>query len=200
MNELFVNVLFVDSPIDGNPWDELECCGPFVVLAVFRPTFEHQNRLIAINTWIKIYFNLFITSDNFSFNLYMLANQNWVLTLKWASNALIEWVDKENLCFEHLFTCGWQPTTMKMNTPCSAFITSGTIQNACRLPSSVTCTHEIKSKIHETPITTTSLMHTRPKAALYQRRNVFKLIANNFKRMNVAYHLALACIFSHFLT
>lgn len=50
-NELLVNVLLVtDSPIDGNPCDELECCGPFVVLVAFRPTFEHQNRLIAIST------------------------------------------------------------------------------------------------------------------------------------------------------
>lgn len=51
VNELFVNVLFVtDSPIDGKPCDELECCGPFVVLAVLRPNFEHQNRLIVIKT------------------------------------------------------------------------------------------------------------------------------------------------------
>lgn len=49
--ELLVNVLFVtDSPIDGKPCDELECCGPLVVFVVFRATFEHQNRLIAINT------------------------------------------------------------------------------------------------------------------------------------------------------
>lgn len=51
VNELFVNVLFVtDSPIDGNPCEELECCGPFIVLAALRPTFEDQNRLIAIRT------------------------------------------------------------------------------------------------------------------------------------------------------
>lgn len=49
--ELFVNVLFVtDSPIDGNPCDELECCGPLAVLAVFRATLAHQNRLMAIIT------------------------------------------------------------------------------------------------------------------------------------------------------
>lgn len=59
-NELFVNVLFVtDSPIDGKPWDELECCGPFVVLAVLRITFAHQNRLTAISTYQKL-FLLFI--------------------------------------------------------------------------------------------------------------------------------------------
>lgn len=51
VNELFVNVLFVtDSPIDGKPCDELECWPPFVVLAVLRPTFKLQNRLIAIKT------------------------------------------------------------------------------------------------------------------------------------------------------
>lgn len=51
VNELFVKVLCViDSPIDGRPCDELECCGPLVVLAVFLPTFEHQKRLIAIKT------------------------------------------------------------------------------------------------------------------------------------------------------
>lgn len=51
VNELFVNVLFVtDSPIDGKPCDELECCGPFVVFVVRRPTFKLQNRLIAIKT------------------------------------------------------------------------------------------------------------------------------------------------------
>lgn len=46
-----VNVLFVtDSPIDGKPCDELECCGPCVVFDVQRPVFELQKRLIAVDT------------------------------------------------------------------------------------------------------------------------------------------------------
>lgn len=49
-----VNVLFVtDSPIDGKPCDELECCGPCVVFDVQRPVFELQKRLIAVDTWMK---------------------------------------------------------------------------------------------------------------------------------------------------
>lgn len=57
VNVWLVNVLFVtDSPIDGKPCDELECCGPFVVFVTLRPIFELQNRLIAINTYICVSF------------------------------------------------------------------------------------------------------------------------------------------------
>lgn len=45
-------VLFVtDSPIDGNPCDELECCGPFVVFMTLRPVLELQIRRMAVQTW-----------------------------------------------------------------------------------------------------------------------------------------------------
>lgn len=64
--ELLVNVLFVtDSPIDGKPCDELECCGPFVVFVLVRPSFVHQNRLIAIKTCIGSREK----KDDFTFNL-----------------------------------------------------------------------------------------------------------------------------------
>lgn len=46
-----VIVLFVtDSPIDGSPCDELECCGPFVVV-LFPPVLEFQNRFRATRIW-----------------------------------------------------------------------------------------------------------------------------------------------------
>lgn len=49
---LFVKVLFVtDSPIDGSPCDELECCGPFVV--VFPPVLEFQNRFRATRIYME---------------------------------------------------------------------------------------------------------------------------------------------------
>lgn len=48
---VLVNVLFVtESPIDGKPCDELECCCPCVVFDVQRPVFELQSRLIAVDT------------------------------------------------------------------------------------------------------------------------------------------------------
>lgn len=49
---VFVQVLFVmDSPIEGRPWLELECCGPWVVLVNERPVLEFQRRFIADQTW-----------------------------------------------------------------------------------------------------------------------------------------------------
>ncbi|KAL1402206.1 hypothetical protein pipiens_019835, partial [Culex pipiens pipiens] len=46
-------VLFVmDSPIEGRPWLELECCGPWVVLVNERPVLEFQRRFIADQTWV----------------------------------------------------------------------------------------------------------------------------------------------------
>lgn len=46
-----LKVLFViDSPTDGRPCDELECCGPCVVFVVLRPVFELHNRFKAVRT------------------------------------------------------------------------------------------------------------------------------------------------------
>uniref|UniRef100_A0A182TZ45 Uncharacterized protein n=1 Tax=Anopheles melas TaxID=34690 RepID=A0A182TZ45_9DIPT len=48
---LFVQVLFViDSPIEGSPCDELECCGPCVVFVNERPVFEFHKRFMAAQT------------------------------------------------------------------------------------------------------------------------------------------------------
>uniref|UniRef100_A0A182ULN3 Uncharacterized protein n=1 Tax=Anopheles merus TaxID=30066 RepID=A0A182ULN3_ANOME len=49
---LFVQVLFViDSPIEGSPCDELECCGPCVVFVNERPVFEFHKRFMAAQTY-----------------------------------------------------------------------------------------------------------------------------------------------------
>lgn len=59
-------------------------------------------------------------------------------------------------------TCGWHPTTMKMNTPCSALMRSVTYQTDWGPPT----IQEMISATHVTPITTTSFRQTRPNAAL----------------------------------
>lgn len=68
---VFVNVLFVtESPIEGRPCDELECCGPFVVFVTPRPVFELQMRLTADQTWklIKKMWNF--SKNNRNVNLF----------------------------------------------------------------------------------------------------------------------------------
>lgn len=59
-------------------------------------------------------------------------------------------------------TCGWHPTTMKMKTPERQFIMSVKYQTSCGPPT----IQETISAIQDTPITTTNLMQTLPRAAL----------------------------------
>lgn len=48
---VLLNVLFViESPTDGKPCDELECCWPCVVFSVHRPFLEPHIRFTALET------------------------------------------------------------------------------------------------------------------------------------------------------
>lgn len=62
-------------------------------------------------------------------------------------------------------TCGWQPTTTKMSTPCRRLTTSVAYHSECGPPTA----QDTTSATHVTPITTTSLRHTRRSVALQQR-------------------------------
>ena len=64
-------------------------------------------------------------------------------------------------------TWGCQPTTMKINTPCSAFTISVKYQIDLGPPAN----QDTTSAIHVTPITITSFMQTRPRAALQHTEN-----------------------------
>lgn len=70
------------------------------------------------------------------------------------------------MLYKKIFTWGWHPTTIKINTPWKQLIRSVKYHNSCGPPT----IHEMISAIQLTPITTTNLIQTRPKAALERKK------------------------------
>lgn len=96
--------------------------------------------------------------------------------LIWWSDRDIVWIDV--MLLGETLTCGWQPTTMKMNTPWRQLRMSVTYHSSCGPPTA----HDSTSAIHVTPMTTTSFMHTLPRAALKQKFTYFSAYKNHTLR------------------